>query len=136
MVAITTRAGKGLPLTNAEIDENFTNLKIFAEDLDGALEDLDGALEDLDGVTTTTAVNKNLVVSEFCTVTSAGVTVTLPASPAAGARVAVGVLNFVNTVIARNSQNIMGLAENLTIYVEIVTVSLRFVDATRGWKII
>jgi len=129
MVAITTRAGKGLPLTNAEIDENFTNLKIFAEDLDGAL-------EDLDGVTTTTAVNKNLVVSEFCTVTSAGVTVTLPASPAAGARVAVGVLNFVNTVIARNSQNIMGLAENLTIDVENVTVSLRFVDATRGWKII
>ena len=31
MVAVTTRAGKGSPLTNAEIDANFTNLKTAVE---------------------------------------------------------------------------------------------------------
>jgi hypothetical protein len=38
-------------------------------------------------------------------------------------------------VIGRNSQNIMGLAENTTINVQNSTVNLVFVDATRGWRI-
>jgi hypothetical protein len=88
------------------------------------------------GTITTTAINKTLAVGEFCTATAAGLTITLPASPAAGWKVAIGVLGFVNTIIARNSQNIMGLAENMTIDKANVTVTLQFVDATRGWKIV
>jgi hypothetical protein len=88
------------------------------------------------GTITTTAISKTLAVGEFCTVTAAGLTITLPASPAAGWKVAIGVLNFTDTIINRNSQNIMGLAENMTIDKTNVTVTLQFVDATRGWKII
>ena len=84
---------------------------------------------------TTTAIGKTLVNREFCTVTASGQTITLPASPSAGWEVVVSVGDFVNTVIGRNSQNIMGLAENMTIDVRNSTVNLVFIDATRGWRI-
>lgn len=84
---------------------------------------------------TTTAVNKTLVNREFCTVTASGKTITLPASPSAGWEVVISVGDFTDTVIGRNSQNIMGVAENMTIDVANATVNLVFVDATRGWRI-
>jgi hypothetical protein len=61
---------------------------------------------------------------------------TLPASPAAGNEVAIQVGDFTDTVIGRNSQNIMGLAEDMTIDVANVTVNLFFTDATRGWRVV
>ena len=85
----------------------------------------------------TTAVSKTLVNRERCTVTASGQTITLPATPAAGAEVAVTIAGiFTNTIIARNGQNIMSLAENFTIDKADVTVTLYYVDATRGWRII
>ena len=87
--------------------------------------------------TTTTAISKTLVNRERCTVTAAGLTITLPASPSAGSEVAVTVVAAItNTIIARNGQNIMSLAEDLTINRGDVTVTLYYVDATRGWRII
>ena len=86
---------------------------------------------------TTTATSKTLSNRERCTVTAAGLTITLPASPSAGAEVAVTVVAAItNTIIARNGQNIMSLAEDLTIDRADVTVTLLYVDATRGWRII
>jgi len=86
---------------------------------------------------TTTAISKTLINRERCTVTAAGLTITLPASPLAGSEVAITVAGAItNTVIARNGQNIMNLAENLTIDRADVTVSLYYVDATRGWRVI
>lgn len=82
------------------------------------------------------SANTVAVRSRMYVVTTAGLTITLPTSPASGNWVRVSVLNFVNTVVARNGQNIMGLAENLTIDVPNVTVTLIFTDATRGWRII
>ena len=67
--------------------------------------------------------------------TASAQTITLPASPTAGNEVVISVGNFTNTVIGRNSQNIMSLAENATINVQNSTVNLVFVDATRGWRI-
>lgn len=80
--------------------------------------------------------SKTLSNREFVSVVGAGLIMTLPASPAAGNEVAIQVGNFTNTIIARNSQNIMGLAENMTIDVADVTVNLFFTDATRGWRIV
>jgi len=80
--------------------------------------------------------SKTLGNREFVSVTSAGLTITLPASPAAGNEVAIQVGAFTNTIIARNAQNIMGLAENMTIDAENVTVNLFFTDATRGWRVV
>lgn len=86
--------------------------------------------------TTTTATSKTLANRERCAVTAAGQTITLPISPSAGWEVSIAVGAFLNTVIGRNGQNIMSLAENMTIDKENVTVTLFFVDATRGWRII
>ena len=86
---------------------------------------------------TVTAVSKTLVDRERCTVTASGQTITLPATPAAGAEVAVTVAGtFTDTILARNGSNIMNLAENLTVDVADVSVTVYYVDATRGWRII
>ena len=78
---------------------------------------------------------KTLDNREFVSVVGAGLTMTLPTSPQEGWEVKTQVGDFTNTVIARNGQNIMGLAEDMTIDVANVTVSLFFTDATRGWRI-
>ena len=87
---------------------------------------------------TTTAVSKTLANRERCTVTAAGLTITLPASPpTAGAEVAITIAGtFTDTIVARNGLNIMSLAENMTIDRAHVTVTLYYVDATRGWRVI
>jgi hypothetical protein len=86
---------------------------------------------------TVTAVSKTLVDRERCTVTASGQTITLPATPAAGAEVAVTVAGtFTDTILARNGSNIMNLAEDITIDVADVSVTVYYVDATRGWRII
>ena len=86
---------------------------------------------------TTTATSKTLANRERCTVTAATQTITLPASPSAGDEVTVSIAGtFTDTVIARNGSNIMSLAENLTVDKANVSVTLYYVDATRGWRII
>jgi hypothetical protein len=80
--------------------------------------------------------SKTLGNREFVSVVGAGLTMTLPASPAAGNEVAIQVGDFTDTVIGRNSQNIMGLAEDMTIDVANRTVNLVFTDATRGWRVV
>jgi hypothetical protein len=80
--------------------------------------------------------SKTLGNREFVSVVGAGLTMTLPASPAAGNEVAIQVGDFTDTVIGRNSQNIMSLAEDMTIDVANRTVNLVFTDATRGWRVV
>jgi hypothetical protein len=87
--------------------------------------------------TTTTATSKTLANRERCTVTAATQTITLPASPAAGWEVAIIVAGtFTDTIVARNGVNIMSLAEDITLDRPDVTVTLYYVDATRGWRVI
>lgn len=70
--------------------------------------------------------------------TYAGVcTWTLPASPTAGQRVGVIVANGrADNVIARNGQNIMGLAENMTVNNKNAGITLRFVNSAQGWRLV
>jgi len=64
----------------------------------------------------------------------ASLTLTLPASPIAGNWVSVSNRSGTTTaVIARNGQNIMGLAENMTVDNLTASFTLTFADATRGW---
>jgi hypothetical protein len=84
---------------------------------------------------TVTATGKTLVNREFCHVTAATQTINLPATPSAGWEVAINVGNFTDTVVGRNGQNIMGLAEDFTIDTAYITVNFLFVDATRGWRV-
>lgn len=67
-------------------------------------------------------------------VLTASITLTLPASPLAGDwAAAVNRSGTLTCVIARNGQNIMGLAEDLTLDSTNASVRLVFADATRGW---
>jgi hypothetical protein len=65
---------------------------------------------------------------------TATLTLTLPASPSAGDWVAFSNRSGVLTpVIGRNGQNIMGLAEDMTIDSLNAGITMTFADATRGW---
>jgi hypothetical protein len=65
---------------------------------------------------------------------TATLTLTLPASPSAGDWVAFSNRSGVLTpVIGRNGQNIMGLAEDMTVDSLNAGITMTFADATRGW---
>jgi len=73
----------------------------------------------------------------FCNTTSGSFTVTLPSSPSAGDLV--GIKDYANTadtnniIIGRNGSNIEGVANNFVISVEGGSITLIYVDATKGW---
>lgn len=80
--------------------------------------------------TTQAAVTAN----QYVLTNVAATTVTLPASPAAGATVYVTVANgLLTNVVARNGSNIQSLAEDMTLNAKYASVQLRYADATRGW---
>jgi hypothetical protein len=76
-------------------------------------------------------------VGYFADTTSAAFTITLPATPSAGA--VVGIADYANTfatnnlTIDRNGSNIGGVAENAFLTTNGVSVTLVYVDATQGW---
>jgi hypothetical protein len=76
-------------------------------------------------------------VGYFADTTSAAFTITLPATPAAGA--VIGIADYANTfatnnlTVGRNGSNIGGVAENATLKVNGVSVTFVYVDATQGW---
>ena len=76
-------------------------------------------------------------VGYFCDTTSAAFTVTLPATPAAGA--VVGITDYANTfatnniTVGRNGSNIGGVAANATLSTNGIAVTFVYVDATQGW---
>lgn len=89
----------------------------------------------------TTSSGKVLVNREYCTAvtsvagTSAGIAITLPASPSPGWEVGVAVGGtFTDTVIRRNGSRIMGLAEDMTLDRAYISVQLVYTDSTVGWR--
>jgi hypothetical protein len=76
-------------------------------------------------------------VGYFCDTTSAAFTVTLPATPAAGA--VIGIADYANTfatnniTVGRNGSNIGGFAENAVLSTNGVSITFVYVDATQGW---
>jgi len=81
--------------------------------------------------TNTTAVASRIYVL------TASLTLTLPASPSAGNTVTVSNMSGVLTAtIARNSQPIMALAEDLTVDLDGAGFTLVYADSTRGWVLL
>jgi len=85
---------------------------------------------------TSTDVSKTLSNRERCLATTAGLTITLPTSPQAGWEVSISVQDFIDTVVNRNGEMIMGLAENITINKANCTLTLMYFNSTYGWRII
>ena len=73
----------------------------------------------------------------FCNTTSAGFTVTLPATPTAGQQVAVvdyaGTFDTNPLIISPNGNKIEGATDNLQLSGEREGVLLVYIDATQGW---
>jgi len=100
-----------------------------------------GATGSASWVTTVKTGDFTAVAGEgyFVNTTSGEITVTLPASPSAGAVVAVK--DYANTfdtnkcTLARNGSNIGGQALNSTLTIEGLAVTLVYVDATKGWLV-
>jgi hypothetical protein len=78
-------------------------------------------------------------VGYFVNTTSGAITVTLPASPAAGAVVAVkdyaNTFDTNNLTLARNGSNIGGAATDAILSIEGLAITLVYVDATQGWLV-
>ncbi len=76
----------------------------------------------------------------FVNTTSAAITATLPSSPSAGDQVRIldyaGTADTNNITIARNSEKIMGAAEDLVVAVERASIGLVYADSTQGWLLI
>jgi hypothetical protein len=81
-----------------------------------------------------TATNNDRLLMQAATT---GIVVTLPLNPAAGFTVefvdTLGTAATIPFTIARNSQNIQRVAENLVFNVNGGVLRLIYVDATRGW---
>jgi hypothetical protein len=91
-----------------------------------------GGFDTVSVISTNTAANNSTLY-----VITAAITLTLPASPATGDLV--GISNRSGTssiIIARNTKNIMSLAEDLTVDVLDAGFTLVYTDTTRGWVII
>lgn len=85
-----------------------------------------------------TATSATLLAGQHAVLTNVSqTTVTLPPSPTVFDYVWVTPTNYrVDNRIARNGQNIMGLAEDLDIDNANATVQLRFIGGTRGWSLV
>jgi len=84
-------------------------------------------------VTASTAITAAVNFHYVLTAATAA-TVTLPASPTISDTIYVTVSNGLTTnVVARNGQNIQGIAEDLTLNATYASVQLRYSDATEGW---
>ena len=77
-------------------------------------------------------------VGYFADTSSAAFTVTLPAAPSAGDIVAVqdyaGTWETNNLTLGRNGSNIGGVAVDVTLSTSNQSITLVYVDATRGWQ--
>jgi hypothetical protein len=80
-----------------------------------------------------TATSLTATVNTHVYVSAAGQTITLPASPTIGQRVLVTVGNFVNTVVGRNSSNIMSSGTDMTLDSAYLSIQFIYTDATQGW---
>lgn len=69
-------------------------------------------------------------------VTAAGVTITAPANAPAGAEFTISTGEFTDTVVDGNGQNIMGVAETMTINRKNTVVTLRKHNTVKGWVLI
>lgn len=87
------------------------------------------AMNIVSGTTQTAVANNHYVLTNAATTT-----LTLPAAPSAGDVVWVTVANGLTTnVIARNSQVINGIAQDMTIDSAYAGIQLRFSGESKGW---
>jgi hypothetical protein len=83
--------------------------------------------------------NYTAVAGEFITVTTAGITITLPASPSAGNTVTIkdGTGDAADNpfTVARNGSNIASSATNLIFDKNYAEITMTYINGTIGWSV-
>ena len=78
-------------------------------------------------------------VGEFVTVTAGSITITLPASPSAGATVTIkdgtGAAATTTFTVARNGSNIASSATDLVFDKNFAEITMSYIDGTIGWSV-
>lgn len=119
------------------------NVQDAIDEIDSAVDTLGTRTDDLEVIINTvfTKITTNTLAvngSTFAVDTSSSIiTVTLPASPVAGDIVKIldysGTFATNNCIVSRNGSNIMGLAENMNLDTNFLSVTLNYIDSIRGW---
>ncbi|WP_205910262.1 hypothetical protein, partial [Rhizobium sp. FKY42] len=108
-------------LTSANVQAAFAEVVSLLADEVTARNDAIAAIQMLPAEALLLSANANLVAGKAYRIITAGITLTLPANPAAGASIRLidgGVLSYTTaTNVARNGKTIMGLAEDLNLNV-------------------
>lgn len=106
--------------------------------LDAAVTSVNGLTGAVDLRPTVSVISTNTTaVANSVYVLDADVTLTLPAAPTAGDSVKISNLSGdVNCVVGRNGNNIMGVAQDLTLDTASASFELIYSGATKGWVII
>lgn len=142
--------GTRLTIAEADIDDlqaRTTNIEGFVDTNSAQYSTLQSTVSGLQTSLSTVpsqweelAVNATLLNNDRVFVTSGGITVTLPLNPSIGYAVhvvdATGAAATTNFTIARNSEKIMGLNEDLVVNVNGASALLTYVNATRGWVLV
>jgi hypothetical protein len=81
------------------------------------------------------AIDYTAVVGDNLVVTTAGITITLPATPSAGDTV--GIKDGIGDTftVARNGSNIAGSATDLNFDLAFAEVTMMYIDASTGWSV-
>lgn len=85
--------------------------------------------------TASTSLTMSANIAYVVTGTAAPITMSLPASPTVGELIKFANMDDRATLLGRNGNNIMGLAEDMTLNVEQVSFDLVYVGPTAGWTI-
>lgn len=142
--------GTRLTIAEADIDDlqaRTTNIEGFVDTNSAQYSTLQSTVSSLQTSLSTVpsqweelAVNATLLNNDRVFVTQGGITVTLPLNPSIGYAVhvvdATGAAATTNFTIARNSEKIMGLNEDLVVNVNGASALLTYVNATRGWVLV
>ena len=115
------------------VSGNGTSGQVLASDGDGTFSWVDAGGSYTPNIVSvaTTASKDNLYIF------TASATLTLPASPSAGDSIKISNLSGTTTcVIARNTNNIMAVSEDMTLDNQYASFELIYSDATRGWVVV
>jgi hypothetical protein len=120
-------------VTASIVDSNVTTAKIATDAVTAAKIASEPVAV---GITTVvTSASMTATVNTHVFVDTATRTITLPASPTIGQRVLVTVGNFEDTVIGRNSSNIMSSGTDMTLDKAYLSIQFIYTNSTVGWAI-
>jgi hypothetical protein len=108
-----------------------------------AIDTLDGKVDDLTPLPSWAVLTASDTLTAgqrvFADTSGGGFTITLPASPSVNATVEIadysGTFFTSPVIINRNGEPLMGLAENMNLNSNNLSVTLTYIDATQGWRI-